>query len=96
MVFLGGLWVTMTGWDICSLNDELGLEGAECDYTLTMRLVLEEMDLIDSELLMKDKMGGYSRSMEITGVGVSDRLIDINFALIDFSYELDYSAVLGC
>ena len=48
----------MTGWDICSLNDELGLEGAECDYTLTMRLVLEEMDLIDSELLMKDNMGG--------------------------------------
>ena len=43
-----------------------------------MRLVLEEMDLIDSELLMKDKLGGgYSRSMEITGVGVSDRLIDL-------------------
>ena len=53
-----------------------------------MRLVLEEMDLIDSELLMKDKMGGgYSRSMEITGVGVSDRLIDLIFALIDFSFE---------
>ena len=69
----------------------------ECDYTLTMRLVLEEMDLIDSELLMRDKRGGgYSGSMEITGVGVSDRLIDINFALIDFSYELDYSALLGC
>ena len=34
--------------------------------------------------------------MEVTGVGVSDRLIDINFALIDFSYELDYSALLGC
>ena len=34
--------------------------------------------------------------MEITGVGVSDGLIDINFALIDFSYELDYSALLGC
>ena len=61
-----------------------------------MRLVLEEMDLIDSELLMKDESGGYSGSMEITGVGVSDRLIDINFALIDFSYELDYSALLGC
>ena len=95
MVFLGGLWVTITGWDICSLNDELGLEGAECDYTLTMRLVLEEMDLIDSELLMKSEGGGYSRSMEIKRVEVS-RLIDINFALIDFSYELDYSALLGC
>ena len=48
----------MTGWDICSLNDELGLEGAECDYTLTMRLVLVKMDLIDSKLLMEDKKRG--------------------------------------
>ena len=52
-----------------------------------MRLVLEEMDLIDSELLMKDESGGYGGSMEIKRVGVSDRLIDLNFALIDFSYE---------
>ena len=77
----------MTGWDICPLNDELGLEGAECDYTLTIRLVLVEMDLIDSELLMKDESGGYSGSMEIKRVGVSDRLIDLIFALIDFSVE---------
>ena len=54
------------------------------------------MDLIDSELLMKDESGGYSGSMEIKRVGVSDRLIDLIFALIDFSYELDYSALLGC
>ena len=56
-----------------------------------------KMDLIDNELLMEDKKkgGGYSRSMEIKRVEVS-RLIDINFALIDFSYELDYSALLGC
>ena len=52
-----------------------------------MRLVLEEMDLIDSELLMKDESGGYSGSMEIKRVGVSDRLIDLIFALIDFSVE---------
>ena len=56
----------MTGWDICPLNDELGLERVGCDYTLTIRLVLVKMDLIDSELLMEDKRGGgYSRSMEI-------------------------------
>ena len=96
MVFLGGLWVTMTGWDICSLNDELGLEGAECDYTLTMRLVLEEMDLIDSELLMKDESGGYSGFMEITGVGVSDRLIDLILHQLIFLMSSDYSALLGC
>ena len=64
-----------------------------CDYTLTIRLVLVEMDLIDSELLMKDESGGYSGSMEIKRVEVS-RLIDINFALIDFSYELDYSCFI--
>ena len=52
-----------------------------------MRLVLEEMDLIDSELLMKDESGGYSGSMEIKRVGVSDRLIDLIFVLIDFSVE---------
>ena len=58
-----------------------------CDYTLTIRLVLVKMDLIDSELLMEDKRGGgYSRSMEIKRVGVS-RLIGLNFTLIDFSYE---------
>ena len=59
-----------------------------CDYTLTIRLVLVKMDLIDSELLMEDKKGGgYSRSMEIKRVGVKDRLIGLNFTLIDFSYE---------
>ena len=86
----------MTGWDICPLNDELGLERVGCDYTLTIRLVLVKMDLIDNKLLMEDKKRGrgYSRSMEIKRVEVS-RLIDINFALIDFSYELDYSALLG-
>ena len=77
----------MTGWDICPFNDELGLEGVGYNCTLTIRLVLVEMDLIDSELLMKDESGGYSGSMEITGVGVSDRLIDLIFALIDFSVE---------
>ena len=61
-----------------------------------MRLVLEEMDLIDSELLMKDKMGGYSRSMEITGVGVSDRLIDLILHQLIFLMSSDYSALLGC
>ena len=49
-----------------------------------MRLVLEEMDLIDSELLMKSEGGGYSGSIEIKRVGVSDRLTDLIFALIDF------------
>ena len=45
------------------------------------------MDLIDSELLMKSEGGGYSGSIEIKRVGVSDRLIGLNFTLIDFSYE---------
>ena len=42
-----------------------------CDYTLTIRLVLVKMDLIDSKLLMEDtkKGGRYSRSMEIKRVG---------------------------
>ena len=77
----------MTGWDICPLNDELDLEGVECNCTLTIRLVLLEMDLIDSELLMKGEGGGYSGSVEIKRVGVSDRLTDLIFALIDFSFE---------
>ena len=77
----------MTGWDICPLNDELGLEGVGCNCTLTIRLVVVEMDLIDSELLMKSEGGGYSGSIEIKRVGVSDRLIDLIFALIDFSVE---------
>ena len=96
MVFLGGLWVTMTGWDICSLNDELGLEGVGCNCTLTIRLVLVEMDLIDSELLMKDESGGYSGSMELKRVGVSDRLIDLILHQLIFLMSSDYSALLGC
>ena len=45
------------------------------------------MDLIDSELLMKSEGGGYSGSIEIKRVGVSDSLTDLIFALIDFSFE---------
>ena len=59
-----------------------------------MRLVLEEMDLIDSELLMKGEGGGYSGSIEIKRVGVSDSLTDLIFALIDFLLSLDYFAFI--
>ena len=52
------------------------------------------MDLIDSELLMKSEGGGYSGSIEIKRVGVSDRLTDLIFALIDFLLSLDYFAFI--
>ena len=41
-------------------------------------------------------MGGYSGSMEITGVGVSDRLIDLILHQLIFLMSSDYSALLGC
>ena len=52
------------------------------------------MDLIDSELLMKSEGGGYSGSIEIKRVGVSDSLTDLIFALIDFLLSLDYFAFI--